>query len=581
VTFTATVSALAPATGTPTGMVEFKDGGTTIDTATLSGGVATFKTSTLMVGTHTITATYLGDTNFLGSVSSPVDQTVNPGAANVALGATPNPSALGGPVTFTATVSAVAPAPGTPTGSVTFDDGNTPLGTAPLNGGVAIFQTSGLSVGKHNITAIYGGDSQFGSSTSNVVMQTVNPSVGPTVTIALASGQTTPTFNSPIQFSVVFSAPVTGFTGGVVVSGTAGPTTAAVTGSGTSYVVSVGGMVQTGSVTIAVPAGVAQDASNLPNQASTQAPTVTFQVNSILAPTAVVAEAVPAGSGPTVTVLNSVTGAVAFTRTPYNAAFLGGVNVATGDGLIVTGPGAGGGPDIEVYSASTGQHLFGFFAFDPTFAGGVSVAIGYVTGTNVPDIIVGAGAGGGPNVKVFNGQNGALLSNFFAFDPAFTGGVNVAAGDVNADGYDDIVIGAGAGGGPEVKVFSGKDNSVLADFFAFSPAFGGGVTVAAENLSQNGHANIIVGAGPGGGPQLNIYDGASLALLDSFFAYAAQFIGGVRVAQGGLTSDGEAVLRTGPGPTPPQSFSALLTTTLDSFFAFDPATNSVDRIVES
>src|SRR5207244_4487626 len=76
-------------------------------------------------------------------------------------------------------------------------------------------------------------------------------------------------------------------------------------------------------------------------------------------------------------------------------------------------------------------------------------------------ITVGAGAGGGPHVKVHN-ADGSLRSSFFAYDAVFTVGVSVAAGDVNGDGFADVVTGAGAGGGPHVEVFSGKDNSVLA-----------------------------------------------------------------------------------------------------------------------
>src|SRR5204863_7714922 len=115
----------------------------------------------------------------------------------------------------------------------------------------------------------------------------------------------------------------------------------------------------------------------------------------------------------------------------------------------------------------------------PNFTGGVRVATGDVNGDGYDDLITAAGAGGGPHVKVFDGKTGALLREFMAYDAAFTGGVYVAAGDVNGDGKADIVTGVGVGGGPHVKAFSGADGSVLASFMAYDANFLGGVYVAA------------------------------------------------------------------------------------------------------
>ena len=99
---------------------------------------------------------------------------VNKGETTTTLVSSTNPSVFGQAVTFTATVSPVAPAAGTPSGTVTFKDGTTPLGTGTLNGaGVATFTTSTLAVGHHNITAVYGGDASFNGSTSNSVDQVV------------------------------------------------------------------------------------------------------------------------------------------------------------------------------------------------------------------------------------------------------------------------------------------------------------------------------------------------------------------------------------------------------------------------
>jgi hypothetical protein len=139
---------------------------------------------------------------------------------------------------------------------------------------------------------------------------------------------------------------------------------------------------------------------------------------------------------------------------------------------------SGGPPQVKVFDAATQQLRTSFLAFAPTFTGGVRVATGDVNGDGTPDIIAAAGAGGGPQVKVFDGKTLAVLSSFFAFATGFTGGVFVASGDVNGDGFADIIAGAGAGSGPRVRVFDGNTGKVLHDFLAFDAAFGGGVYVA-------------------------------------------------------------------------------------------------------
>src|SRR5262249_6861776 len=121
--------------------------------------------------------------------------------------------------------------------------------------------------------------------------------------------------------------------------------------------------------------------------------------------------------------------------------------------LYAVGTGPGVAAEVKVYNAD-GSLRFDLSPF-PGFIGGVHVATGDVNGDAVDDIIVGAGAGGGPAVKVYDGVTGAEVRSFFAYDPGFTGGVFVAAGDVTGAGHADIITGAGAGGGPNVKVFDG------------------------------------------------------------------------------------------------------------------------------
>ena len=173
VTFTATVTPTS-GTGTASGTVTFMDGSSTLGSRTLdSSGQAAYSTSSLAVGPHSITAAYGGDSNYKGSTSPSLSQVVNQSSTTTSVTSSANPSTFGQSVTFTATVNWSGA--GTPTGSVTFMDGGTTLGTSPLNGsGQATYTTSSLAVGTHSITASYGGDSNFSGSTSPALSQVVS-----------------------------------------------------------------------------------------------------------------------------------------------------------------------------------------------------------------------------------------------------------------------------------------------------------------------------------------------------------------------------------------------------------------------
>lgn len=193
-TLTATVSG-GGAGGTPTGTVTFMDGGSALCTAVpLSGSTATCSTAPLTVGSHSITATYNGDSNFNTSTSDALTQVVNKAATTTVLESSSNPSTSGQQVTFTATVSATSPGSGTPGGTVTFNDGSTPIcSNVALSGGSAPCATSSLTTGSHSITAVYSGNTSFNASTSATLTQTVQvqgPPPAPTMVVATATSTT-------------------------------------------------------------------------------------------------------------------------------------------------------------------------------------------------------------------------------------------------------------------------------------------------------------------------------------------------------------------------------------------------------
>jgi hypothetical protein len=186
VTFTATVAGPSGSTTSPGGTVTFSDGATTLGQGTLNAaGVATFVTSTLVGGQHSITANYPGDTSDLASQSVVLVQTVAKDATTTSLTTSIGTVFAGISVTFT---SVVARADGAiPTGTVTFLDGTTAIGTATLNAtGTATLTTSALAGGSHAISAGYGGDANDLTSTSSTVSETIQP-IATATTIAAAS----------------------------------------------------------------------------------------------------------------------------------------------------------------------------------------------------------------------------------------------------------------------------------------------------------------------------------------------------------------------------------------------------------
>src|SRR5208283_3957128 len=186
---------------TATGTVIFDDGITSIGQGILNGsGVATFATSTLAVGPHTISAVYAGDTNFSGSTSNSLTQAVTQAAVTSSLSASAATTRFGASVTFTATLTSAG---GTAAGTVIFDDGATSIGQATLNaGGVATFSVASLPAGTHTISALYGGDTSFSGNTSNSLTQTVSPAA---TTTGLATAAGTTSFGA----SVIFTATLT------------------------------------------------------------------------------------------------------------------------------------------------------------------------------------------------------------------------------------------------------------------------------------------------------------------------------------------------------------------------------------
>ncbi|HEX4607599.1 MAG TPA: VCBS repeat-containing protein [Urbifossiella sp.] len=216
------------------------------------------------------------------------------------------------------------------------------------------------------------------------------------------------------------------------------------------------------------------------------------------------------------------------------------------DTIFATGPGT---PfRVAVVSGADNATLLvpPFAPFEPGFTAGGFVAAGDFDHDGRAEFVVTPDQGGGPRVSVYSLPAGGTLTrvaNFFAFEPDFLGGARAAVGDVNGDGTPDLVLAAGFGGGPRVAVLDGTTllatpGRLIPDFFVFDPNLRDGAYVTAGDFDGDGKADLVFGSGDGGSPRVLIVSGARL-LADGPEAaigtpLASFFVGGDETDRGGV-----------------------------------------------
>jgi uncharacterized delta-60 repeat protein len=229
--------------------------------------------------------------------------------------------------------------------------------------------------------------------------------------------------------------------------------------------------------------------------------------------------------------------------------FTGGAYVSVGDlngdgrAEVVISADTGGGPRITIYSffpATNAQNgpprvpaqaahsgvLANFLGIaDVNFRGGARTAIGDINGDGIPDLAVAAGLGGGPRIALFDGNTvfttqGKLINDFFAFTPTLKDGAYVAIGDVDGDGFKDLIFGAGDGGAPRILAVGGQKlvenagtalTSPITSFFMNGDTTSrGGVRIAVKNVDGDSKADIVAGSGDDQVSQVRVYRGSSV-----------------------------------------------------------------------
>jgi hypothetical protein len=446
VTFTVAVTSTGV---TPTGIVTFLDGATTIGTATLnSAGVALFPTQSLASGTHIITASYAGDSNTAPGTSTSVTQIVKDGTS-VALTSSLNPSSPQVSVTFSAFVVGTS---GIPTGSVRFLDGGVLLGTVNLDAtGAASFSTSSLSVATHRITASYSGDANSIASTSNTVNQIV---------VASSTATTLITSNPDVPYgtAVTFSASVTG-------SGSVTPTGTISFQEGTTVL---------GTVTLDIHGAASLTLSTLSvashsiravyggdaNNAASSSAAVQETIEQIATTTAVTSNASTAPAGSSIQLTATITPASSVPSSPIT----GTVTFMDGTTTLGAATVSGGTVTITLNSLAVGQHtIFAIYGGSAIYAGSISTTIvqkvqqAVTSGTLIASANPSV-AGKSDTLTVSITSNGGVPTGVVTF---MDGTTVLGTAALNAQGVASFTVPSFSTGTHQITAVYGGDNNNL------------------------------------------------------------------------------------------------------------------------
>ncbi len=254
----------------------------------------------------------------------------------------------------------------------------------------------------------------------------------------------------------------------------------------------------------------------------------------------------------------------------------GGESIATGDvngdGIdeIVIGSGTNSEPKIMIYSPA-GKLIKQILAYDKYFRGGLSVALVDIDGDEQMEIAAAQAARGTGQVKIFN-YNGQLKKQFLVDSRYWRGGLNLAAGDIDGDGDQEIVAAYGSGSEPMVKMFH-TNGKIMGAFLAYEKKFRGGVKVAIANLNgrkDHDRAEIIVSPGKGRDPQIKIFDNHG-RMVRQFLAYNRNWQGGVNLSAGDLDNDGLPEIATAAqaGAAPHVRVFSARGELMESFYAWE------------
>ncbi|MGL4424119.1 MAG: peptidylprolyl isomerase [Gemmataceae bacterium] len=216
--------------------------------------------------------------------------------------------------------------------------------------------------------------------------------------------------------------------------------------------------------------------------------------------------------------------------------------------ISATGSNPGSEPRVRVTNQD-GTERFNFLAYEASFTGGTRVATADITNDGQEDIIVTPGFGGAPLIRMYDGVTGNLTRELMVFENTFRGGLYVSVGDVLNKGYSQVLVGAGYTGGPRVTLFDNVQNKVVLNYFAYDSNLRTGVSISISDLQANGVQQIITGAGKDAGPVVKVFNPITTNNFPEPSQIGASFLGGdaadrqgIRVGAGGVVNNRRNIL---------------------------------------
>ena len=594
ITLTANVAIAAPGVGAPSGTVTFFNGPTVAGTVAVANGTAKLVVPVLAVGTYTFGARYNGNIGVSESVSGTATAKINPNTSVSGITATPVTNALGTTVTLNGFVVDNQNRP-VSIGTVQFRGtaNGVPLtlpAVAPVNG-VATFDVTGLPLGISTFDAVFSGSASITGSTSSLV-STTTVRANASTAIYNTGTSNSASLGKDITFTAAFASALN------VPAAVTGNVTFKDNGKALAVVPIVSGLASfTTRLTLGTHAITAEYSGD-----AVYAPLVIPSNFTITNPGDAIAVGAGAGGRDIVRLYNGDGTLRKDPLFAFGPDHTSGARVATGDvngdGIpdLIIGTGPGTQARVRILDGTNDAPLYESFPFED-FTGGVFVSVGDVNGDLRPDIVVTPDQGGGPRVQVVSGVGFQKIVDFFGIDDVnFRGGARAAVGDLNGDGIGDLVVAAGFGGGPRVAAYDGRSLplgtpiKLFNDFFAFEQSLRNGVYVASGDVDGDGFGDIVLGGGPGGGPRVIAISGRTLItngatsqqlLIANFFAGDPNSRGGVPVAVANLDNDNKFDIVTGSGPGARQVNSYLGKTlipigTPPAFATFDAFDENLD-----